>query len=59
MRKTVLLVFLCLAAAAGAFGQDLDDVVISGRVVDTNGQAIARATVTARQTATERERPVA
>lgn len=56
MRKTVLLVFLCLAAAAGAFGQDLDDVVISGRVVDTNGQAIAGATVTARQTATGQER---
>lgn len=55
MRKTVLLVILCLAAA-GAFGQDLDNVVISGRVVGTNGQAIAGATVTVRQIATGQER---
>lgn len=56
MRRSALLVVCFFALGLGAFGQDLDDVVISGRVVDTNGQAIAGATVTARQTATGQER---
>lgn len=56
MRRSALLVVCFFALGLGAFGQDLDEVVISGRVVDTNGQAIAGATVTARQTATGQER---
>jgi hypothetical protein len=41
-----------LAIAFPVFSQDLDDVTISGRIVDPNGQSIVGATVTATQTET-------
>ncbi len=44
-------VFLCIAAVvllvSGAFAQDLDDVTIAGKVVDSNSLVIVGATVTA------------
>src|SRR2546423_15020727 len=40
------LVLLCLASVA-AFAQDLDNVTITGRVMDQNGAVIPRASVTA------------
>lgn len=51
---------LCvLATAFFAFTQDLDDVTISGKVVDANGQAVLGATVTATLTETRESRNVA
>ncbi|HKP70528.1 MAG TPA: carboxypeptidase regulatory-like domain-containing protein [Pyrinomonadaceae bacterium] len=38
---------LVLVACLAASGQDLDDVTISGKIVDSNGLAVAGATVTA------------
>lgn len=45
-------VCLSFAVAFPVFSQDLDDVTISGRIVDPNGQSIVGATVTATQTET-------
>lgn len=42
----------------GIFAQDLDDVTISGKIVDTNGLSIVGATVTAIRTETGIERTV-
>ncbi len=47
-----------LACSTAAFAQDLDDVTISGRIVDPNGQAIAGATVTATRIETGQSRSV-
>ena len=47
-----------LAFACFAFGQDLDDVTVSGRVVDTNGQAVAGVTVLVTETVTGAERTI-
>ena len=42
----------------GVFAQDLDDVIISGKIVDTNGLPIVGATVTATLTSINSERTV-
>ena len=48
-----LALFFCVAAG---FGQDLDDVTISGRLADSNGLAVVGAKVTATETITGVER---
>lgn len=45
-------------AAIFCFGQDLDNATITGRVLDSNGQAIVGATVTATLVATQESRNV-
>jgi hypothetical protein len=47
---------LTLTFAFPVFSQDLDDVTISGRITDPNGQSIVGATVTATQTETGQTR---
>ncbi len=49
---------LFLASAVSTFAQDLDDVTISGKIADQNGQAVVGATVTATRTETNVERTV-
>src|SRR5690606_8916984 len=49
---------LLLVLSSAALAQDLDDVTISGRIVDPNGQAIAGATVTATRVETGQSRSV-
>ena len=49
------ILFLC---SVNTFSQDLDEVTISGRIVDTNGLAIAGATVTATLVETGIERTI-
>lgn len=66
MRRSLRLAFLCQCALflcliqmlspVRAVAQDLDDVVIRGRVLDQNGAIILGATVTALKTATNNER---
>lgn len=60
--RIILRVFalsLCvLATALFAFTQDLDDVTIAGKVLDSNGQAIVGATVVATNTETGEARTV-
>ena len=48
----VCAVFLVFTTVFTAFGQDLDDVVISGKVVDANNAIVVGATVTVTYTAT-------
>ncbi len=52
------LFLLSLFFTINIFSQDLDDVTISGKIVDTNGLAIVGATVTATRTETGIERTV-
>ncbi|MBX3290229.1 MAG: TonB-dependent receptor [Acidobacteria bacterium] len=52
------LAVLCAVLAVSAVAQDLDDVGISGRVTDTNGEAVPGATVTAKQVQTGLSRSV-
>ncbi len=52
------LILALLSSSYLAIGQDLDDVTISGQVVDANGQAIVGATVTATMTETREFRTV-
>ncbi len=55
----ILFVFLIIFAfAATGFAQDLDDVTISGRIVDSNNAPIVGATVTATLVTTNVERTV-
>ncbi|MBX3298181.1 MAG: TonB-dependent receptor [Acidobacteria bacterium] len=59
LRETIRVTFCALLLCAGAFslfGQDLDNVAISGRLTDPNGLAIAGATVTVTETATQATR---
>jgi hypothetical protein len=49
---------LLLVCSSAVFAQDLDDVTISGRIVDPNGQAIAGATITATRVETGQSRSV-
>ena len=56
-RSFALTIFV-LAAAFFTFAQDLDDVTISGKIVDANGQAVQGATVTATLTETREARNV-
>jgi hypothetical protein len=55
-RGAFALAFLILTFAFPSFSQDLDDVTISGRIVDPNGQSIVGATVTATQSETGQTR---
>lgn len=48
--------FALIALVAAVSGQDLDNVVISGRITDTNGAPIPGATVTATETGSGRTR---
>jgi len=50
--------FLLLAASLFGSGQDLDDVTISGRILDANGQAVVGASISATSTATGEVRTV-
>ena len=52
------LTLVTLIAAAFTFAQDLDDVTITGKVVDANGLAIVGATVTATMAETREARNV-
>lgn len=60
MKLSLLPVFclLILGSAVVSFGQDLDDVTISGKITDSNGLAIVGATVTATQVETGVSRTV-
>ena len=49
---------ICLLFAAAGFAQDLDKVTISGKITDSNNQAIVGATVTATLVTTGAERSV-
>ena len=51
-------VLLILVAGLAVFGQDLDDVTISGKIVDSNGLAIVGATVSATHVESNLERTV-
>lgn len=60
-KKLSLLAFVCLSVFSFKttnFAQDLDDVIIRGRISDPNGQAIVGATVTAILVETGVERTV-
>ncbi len=46
LSRNFAFVIILFAASLVAFGQDLDDVTISGRVQDSNGLAVVGATVT-------------
>ena len=52
------LAILLAAASFAALGQDLDDVTITGRVLDSNGLAVVGASVTARSVETGEARTV-
>lgn len=56
--KAISLSIAMLIFACFSFGQDLDDVSFSGRIVDPNGLAVVGATVTATETVTGVERTV-
>ena len=51
-------VLLILVAGLAVYGQDLDDVTISGKIVDSNGLSIVGATVSATQIESNLERTV-
>jgi hypothetical protein len=53
----LLIIFVCLAPTLSE-AQDLDNVTITGRVMDQNGAVIPGATITAKLTATKVERSV-
>lgn len=58
-KRCVSMLLVCLALLAfnfNLFAQDLDEVTISGKVADSNGLAVAGATVTATQLETGAER---
>ncbi len=55
-RKCSLFFLVLLLCASVCFAQDLDDVTISGKIVDTNNAPIVGATVTAKLVATGVER---
>ena len=57
-RSILSLAVLCVVLTMSAVAQDLDDVGISGRVTDTNGEAIPGATVTAKLIQTGQSRSV-
>lgn len=57
-KKLTLLICLLIIASITSTAQDLDDVSISGRVVDSNNLAIVGSTVTATQIETGAERTV-
>ncbi|MCY7347472.1 MAG: carboxypeptidase-like regulatory domain-containing protein, partial [Pyrinomonadaceae bacterium] len=60
-KLTPVLVSVCLSVLGSAvvsFAQDLDDVTISGRIVDSNNLPIVGATVTATLVTTNVERTV-
>ena len=48
MSRALALAFVVFALGAATFAQDLDDVSFAGKITDSNGAAIAGATVTAR-----------
>ncbi len=54
--STLTLLFVCTAVFA--FGQDLDDVTIAGKITDSNGLAIVGASVTATSVETGVQRTV-
>lgn len=56
--RVSVLILVVVAASFVVIGQDLDDVTISGRVVDANGLAIVGATVTATLVETRESRNV-
>lgn len=56
--RSLALTLVLLATAILNFGQDLDDVTITGKVLDANGLAIVGATVTATMTETKESRNV-
>lgn len=56
--RSFALTLVVVIAAAFAFGQDLDDVTITGKVVDANGLAVVGATVIAMMTETRESRNV-
>ncbi|MCA1588939.1 MAG: TonB-dependent receptor [Acidobacteria bacterium] len=58
-RSLMLSVFAALALVFSIHAQDLDDVTISGRITDSNGQLIPGAAVTVIQVETGTERTVA
>src|SRR5687767_3617419 len=51
-------VLLILVTGLAVYGQDLDDVTISGKIVDSNGLAIVGATVSAEHIESNLERTV-
>ncbi|MEP7211840.1 MAG: carboxypeptidase regulatory-like domain-containing protein [Acidobacteriota bacterium] len=57
-RRCLSFFSLCLFAALAINAQDLDDVEISGRIVDSNNQAVVGATIKATETQTGVERTV-
>ncbi|MBK6586767.1 MAG: carboxypeptidase regulatory-like domain-containing protein [Acidobacteria bacterium] len=56
--RSLALTLVLLATAILNFGQDLDDITITGKVLDANGLAIVGATVTATMTETKESRNV-
>jgi len=56
LSKAISLSLAVLFFACFSFGQDLDDVTFSGRVMDANGLAVVGASVTAAETVTGVER---
>ncbi len=44
---SIIALFLCLVVSNNCFAQDLDDVILSGKVTDQNGAIVIGATVTA------------
>lgn len=52
-------VLFVVVVCSSAFGQDLDDVTISGKIVDSNGLAIPGASITATQIGSNLDRTVA
>ncbi len=58
MKRIAYFIFLISVFSIAIFAQDLDDVTISGKVTDSNNQAILGATVTAKLITTGAERTV-
>ena len=56
LSRSFALVFVLFAVSMMAFAQDLDDVTISGKVLDSNGLAIVGANITATEINTGVER---